>query len=179
MVSKKINIVFFVLLIILVAMPFFGIQTGDDSYEYIGGTALLPGLGFLDAQNTHALAVRGEYENIIYYSLVLIPIIEIILMSFSIYLERKDNKKKLSVLFETLCYFVNFIGFVFAIFSLKESPTLSGYEFSFGYFGTIFAYVLVYAVKIMDYLTIKTPPESELWPAAVKSRKGKRAFKRK
>jgi len=163
-VSKKFNIILFVLLIILIAMPFFAVPQGDDSFVYISGMSILPGLDFLDSSSSYISAVRSEFENPKYYLFVIIPIIEIILMCVSIHFEKSPDKKNLSLLLEILCYVMNFIGFVFAVFSLNESPNLSDYELSFGYLGMLFVYVLVYAIKILDYLIMKTPPESELWP---------------
>ena len=162
--SKKINMILFIVLIIFIAMPFFYIETGDKSYEYVGGVSLLPGFEFLEASGSHSAIVRSEYQSALYYLFVIIPIVEIALIGCSMYFEKSNGKKNISLLLEVLCYAVNFIGFVFAVFSLKESPVLPNYKFAFGYLGTIFIYVLIYAIKILDYLIIKTPPESELWP---------------
>ena len=66
-------------------MPFFYIETGDKSYEYVGGVSLLPGFEFLEASGSHSAIVRSEYQSALYYLFVIIPIVEIALIGCSMY----------------------------------------------------------------------------------------------
>lgn len=151
-VAKKINIILFFALIIAVALPFFQLGEGKSAI-YISGMSIIPGFDFADF-NTNAISVRSALQNSIYYLFYIIPLIEILLMGISIVSDKKAR------LFEILCYAVNFIGFIFTVFSLRGYEE---YDLSYGYAIVIFIYLLVFVFKILEYLINCTPSEEQLW----------------
>ncbi len=155
-VSKKINILLFFAIIISVSLPFFEVESGDSTI-YISGMSLLPGFEFTDTNDVNYQVIRGALQNGKYYLFYIIPLIEMALMSLSVIFENKGTK---AVIFEILCYVINFGGFLFTIFSLKG---YEGYDLSFGYCSMMFMYMLAFAFKIFEYLINSTPSEEVLW----------------
>ena len=148
--SKKINIVLLCINIVLLIAPFFEVQSADKSNIYINASSLFP--IFQNMGNEHYNNIRTTIGSNIYLLFLIIPLAEIALISISMRLK--------SAKIELLAYLLNFVGFVFAIFSLHG---FENYKLSFGYFGILFVYLLIFAIKLLEYLITSSPSERELF----------------
>lgn len=167
--SKRFNILLFAVILLFAFMPFFQLEKANSSNVYISGLALIPGLNSINILNdaSGAAAVYESAGNIKYILLILFPFFG---LALSVICEFLKNKKAVLISM-TISYVIAFLGLVFAIFSVNE---VGSYDLSFGYFGTLFCYTLVFAVGIFSYLFASSAKEEGIWqikPAETKFKK--------
>ncbi len=171
--AKRFNILLFAVILLFAFMPFFQIEKSNDAYIYVSGLALIPGLNSINVLNDSqaATAIYETAGNIKYILLVLIPIVGIVL---SVMCEFLKNKKTVLFLM-VISYIVAFFGLYFATFSVNK---IDSYELSFGYFGTLFCYTLVFVVGVFQHLFDSSDKEEDIWTEKPVLQKFKRKVKK-
>ena len=149
--SKKINAILFVALLALLVAPFFQIEASEGSYTYINAFSLMP----FGSSESNFGVIYNELGSVMNLLFIIFPILGIVAMVGSIITDK--------VAYEILAYVVAFIGFCFSVFSVHG---FEQYDLSFGYFGTVFVYVLIFAIKIIDYLVSVSDNEEKIWGSA-------------
>ncbi len=163
--SRRINMFLFSFLIVLVFAPFFEISQSEDSSVYISALGLMPMLFNLGNENYSVIynsVGGGEF-----FLLFIFPVFGLAMSVF----EEISRNDKLKFWAKTACMAVSFIAFIFAVFSINE---FDSYELSLGYFGTVFAYVLVFVIYIFEYLLKHSSDENDIFAPAPYRAKRKR-----
>ena len=154
--SKKINIILFSAVIVLLFAPFFEYSQSSDSFIYVNAFALMPGLSSVISMNEHYSAIYELVGGAYFFLLLLFPIFCLVLSIAREFIKNNKTAFRLYI----LSFIVSFVAFIFTIASIQE---IESYELSFGYFGTIFIYLLVFASGIFDYLIAVSPKEEDIW----------------
>jgi len=155
-VSKKINIILFSAIVVLLFAPFFEYSQSSDSFVYVNAFGLMPGLSSIMSMNEHYSTIYELMGGFYSFLFLAFPILCLVISLMREFLKNDKMAFRLYI----LSFVISFVAFIFTIASLQE---VESYELSFGYFGTIFVYLLVFAAGIFDYLITVSPKEEDIW----------------